>query len=167
MSELVVRLAEPRDDAAVGELLVDAFVTAYAAKMPEVVVGDGRRAELRAMAEKRAEGTVLVAELDGAVIGTVLLYRPGYAKSEAWLPNAADLRQLAVAPAHFGKGYSQALLAEAERVAWSWGADAICLHVRRGAHGLARMYAGRGFMRDPSGDLSYPHVELEAYLKRR
>ena len=36
MSVIRIRLAEPRDDGAVGELLVRAFIEKYSQKMPEV-----------------------------------------------------------------------------------------------------------------------------------
>jgi len=163
---IVVRLAEPRDDHAVGELLVSAFETAYARKMPEVKYDDARRAELRDLPGKRAQGAVLVAEHQGEIAGTVTLFPPGAPRSEAWLANAADLRALAVAPSHFGRGYSRALLEAAESLAWSWKVQAICLHVRRGAQGVARLYEGRGYLRDPAGDLALPTVFLEAYALR-
>jgi ribosomal protein S18 acetylase RimI-like enzyme len=165
--ELKVRLAGAHDDAAVGEILVQGYVTAYARKMPEVVVGDRRKAELRDVAAKRAAATVLVAELDGRLGGTVAIWKPGAPSSEAWLPNAADLRHLAVDPALQGRGLAKPLLDEAERIAREeWKVDAVCLHVRRGNHGVARLYMSRGYVRMPEGDLSYPEVELDAYALR-
>lgn len=163
--ELKVRLARPEDDDAVGEILVDGYVTAYARKMPQVVVGERRRAELRDVAGKRQEATVLVVEHEGRVAGTVAIWKPGSPKSEAWLPNAADLRHLAVDPKLQGKGLSKALLDEAERIAFrDWKVAAICLHVRRGNLGVARLYQSRGYLRSPNGDLVYPEVELDAYV---
>jgi ribosomal protein S18 acetylase RimI-like enzyme len=162
-----VRLARSEDDAAVGELLVEGYVTAYARKMPHVVVTERRRADLRDVAGKRASATVLVATLDGRVAGTVALWRPGSPQSEAWLPGAADLRHLAVDPALQGRGLSRPLLDEAERIARDeWRVPAICLHVRRGNVGVARLYQSRGYARDASGDLSFPEVELDAYALR-
>lgn len=167
MSELNIRDARPEDDAAIGELLVDAFVTQYAKKMPEVRYDEDRKNQLRATAEKRREARVLVAELDGKVIGTVAIYPPGAPGSEAWLEDAADLRHLATHPEVHGRGYSRPLLDAAEQLAWDLGAKAICLHVRRGAHGVARLYQHRGFVREPGGDLDKPTVYLEAFLKPR
>jgi len=167
MSDLNIREARSEDDAAIGELLVDAFVTQYAKKMPEVRYDDARKDQLRATAEKRREAHVLVAELDGKVIGTVAVYPPGSPGSEAWLPDAADLRHLATSPEVHGRGYSRPLLEAAEKLAWELGAKAICLHVRRGAHGVARLYQHRGFVREPSGDLDKPSVYLEAFVKPR
>lgn len=162
---LTVREAGPGDDHRVGELLVEAFVTRYAAKMPEVVVDDDRKRELRDVAGKRKVATVLVAELDGKVVGTVALFRPGAPGAEAWLPNTADLRHLAVDVTHHGRGLSGPLLDRAETIARDeWKADAICLHVRRGAVGVARLYTRRGYVRAPLGDFERPTVSLEGYV---
>jgi len=165
IADLVIRPAEARDDAAIGELLVTSFITAYAAKLPEVVYSEARKGELRDVATKRREAIVLVAERADRVIGTVALYPPGAAKSEAWLPNTGDLRQLAVHPDHFGEGLSAPLLDAIEAAAWALGVVGITLHVRRGADGVARMYQRRGYARAPDGDLMLPEVELLAYVR--
>ncbi|MBS2027379.1 MAG: GNAT family N-acetyltransferase [Deltaproteobacteria bacterium] len=166
--DLHIRLARPEDDAAIGDLLVAAFETQYAKKLPEVKYTDERRRELRDVATKRAQGTVLVGELGGEVVGTVTVYPPGVKLSEAWRPRMADLRALGVHTAHFGKGYAQPLLDEAERIAWAWDIDFIGLHVRRGALGVARLYEKRGWIRAPEGDLDLlPLGFLEAYAKPR
>lgn len=164
---MIIREARPADDARIGELLVDAFLSTYARKMPEVVYDDARKNELRDVAAKRARGLVLVAELDGRVVGTVTVFPPGAVSSEAWLPASADLRQLAVAPELHGKGVSRPLMDRAEAVARDeWRTDGICLHVRQGAAGVARFYESRGFRRDPSGDIVKPALTLEAYALR-
>ena len=164
---IAVRRAQPADDHAIGELLVDAYVTGYARKMPEVVVNDQRKADLRAVAAKREIAEVFVAESDGEIVGTVAVFPPGAPGSEAWLPNAVDLRHLATHPRVHGRGYSRALLDEAERYARiELHADAVCLHVRKGNLGVARLYMGRGYVRDPAGDLNLPEITLEAYALR-
>jgi GNAT superfamily N-acetyltransferase len=165
--DILVRLACEADDSAVGELLVDAFVQTYARKMPEVVVTAERKAQLRAVAAKRAVAHVLVAEVEGMLAGTVAVWAPGTAGSEAWRPNAADLRHLAVSLRHRQLGISTRLLDAAEAQAWHWGADAVCLHVRRGAHGVRRLYTARGYLPDPAGDLERPEVSLEALALER
>jgi predicted N-acetyltransferase YhbS len=162
---ILVRLAQARDDEAVGELLVRAFVEKYAVKLPEVIVSDGRKADLRAVAAKRALATVWVAEVEGRVVGTVALWAPGAPGSEAWLPNAVDLRHLAVDASVRGQGVSGQLLDVAEARARELGARHVCLHVRRGAQGVQRLYASRGYVRTPSGDLDKrPEVFLEAMV---
>ena len=167
MSEYVVREATPADDAAIGELLVGAFVGQYARKLPEVVVPEQRRADLRAVAEKRAYARVWVATQGAEIVGTVALWPPGAKGSEAWLPASADLRHLAVAEAHRGGLVSRLLLDAAERWAREHGCACVCLHVRRGASGVARVYERRGYARAPEGDLDKtPEVFLEAFVLR-
>jgi ribosomal protein S18 acetylase RimI-like enzyme len=163
VAEVVVREARPEDDAAVGGILVSGYLTRYAQKMPEVVLTDRRKAELRDVASKRREALVLVAELDGKVVGTVTVWQPGAKASEAWLTEACDLRHLAIDPAMQGRGLSKPLLDEAERRARQMGAKFVCLHVRRGNRGVANLYMGRGYVRAPEGDLDLPEVLLDAY----
>jgi ribosomal protein S18 acetylase RimI-like enzyme len=161
---VVVREARPEDDAVVGEILVAGYLTRYAQKMPEVVLSERRKAELRDVATKRARALVLVAEVDGKVAGTVALFRPGAPESEAWLPEAWDLRHLAVDPAMQGRGLSKPLLDRAEQIARESGARYVCLHVRRGNRGVAELYRSRGYVRAPEGDLDLPEVLLDAYF---
>jgi len=132
--------------------------------MPEVVITDRRKDELRQTAEKRAVAKVWVAERGGVVLGTVALWPNGARGSEAWLPNACDLRHLAVSREARGRGVSKALLDEAERWARGSGAKRVVLHVRRGAKGVRELYERRGYLRDPNGDLDLPEVYLEAFV---
>ncbi|WP_338872381.1 GNAT family N-acetyltransferase [Myxococcus stipitatus] len=164
LGQVVVREARPEDDEVVGELLVEAFISQYAKKFPELVYTEERKRELRDVAARRKVATVMVAELNGEVVGTVALFPPGAPGSEAWLPNAADLRGLATSVKMHGKGLGRPLLDAAENLARSWGVEAICLHVRLGVEGVARMYMNRGYLREPAGDMVLPSVSLEAYV---
>jgi GNAT superfamily N-acetyltransferase len=147
--------------------LIDAYVTQYARKMPEVVVDENRKKDLRNVAEKRRMGTVLVAELDGKIAGSVTILPPGAPRSEAWREKMADLRMFGIDLNYRGQGIAGVLLDEAERVVREdWKCPSLGLHVRRGAHGVADIYMKRGFQRDPSGDLDkLPEIFLEAYVK--
>lgn len=157
-----LRFAEARDDAAIGELLVTAFVERYARKMPEVVVTESRKRALRDVAAKRAVAKVWVVAEGDEVVGTVALWPPGAPGSEAWLANAADLRHLAVKEGH--PGVAAKLLDAAEQWAREHGCAAVCLHVRRGATGVRALYERRGYRRAESGDLDQrPEVFLEAF----
>ncbi len=166
VNRAIIREARPEDDFAIGELLVDAYITKYAQKMPEVVYTEERKRALRDVASKRAAAAVLVAEVDGEVAGTVALFPPGAPDSEAWTPNTADLRHLATAVRYHGAGLSRPLLDAAENLARKWGVDAVALHVRKGNLGVADMYRKRGYVRTPEGDLELPTVSLEAYMLR-
>jgi predicted N-acetyltransferase YhbS len=162
----IIRKARPEDDVAIGELLVDAYITQYAKKMPEVVYTDERKRALRDVAPKREVASVLVAEVAGEVAGTVAIFPPGAPGAEAWTPNTADLRHLATAVRYHGSGLSRPLLDAGEEVARQWGVEAVALHVRRGNQGVATLYQRRGYVRAPEGDLDTPTVYLEAYLLR-
>lgn len=160
----VVRDAAAKDDHAIGELLVAAFERTYARKMPEVVMGEARRAELRDVKAKREVAKVWVYEREGKVIGTVAVWPSGAARTEAWISGAVDLRHLAVDEEHRGGDVSKKLLDSAEAHARAIGAPAVCLHVRRGAVGVRKLYESRGYQRRPEGDLDFlPEVFLEAF----
>jgi predicted N-acetyltransferase YhbS len=159
-----VRTARPGDDERIGALLVEAFVSTYALKMPEVVVTEARKDDLRKVEHKRETASVLVAEQDQEIIGTVTLLKPGDPSSRAWTPNTGDLRYFAVSPRFQGKGVSLPLLESIVNVARERKLSAICLHVRRGAHGVGRFYQKFGFKRDLRGDSDLPEIYLEAYL---
>src|SRR4051794_8850725 len=134
MTSIQIRQAIPQDDSRIGELLVESFVSTYARKMPEVVVTDSRKRDLRDVAGKRdRNASVLVAELGGEIVGTVTLFPPTDPTSRAWTPNTCDLRYMAVDPAYQGKGIARLLLDEAKNEALRWNTSGICLHVRRGA----------------------------------
>ena len=111
MPEYAIRFATDADDHAIGELLVDAFEKTYARKLPEVVMSDRRRGELRAVAEKRKVAKVWAATAGDDVVGTVAVWPAGAKGSEAWLPNAACLRHLAVSETHRSSGLSSQLMA--------------------------------------------------------
>ena len=166
MSAIRIRPAEPRDDVATGELLVRAFVSNYALKMPEVVITEQRKSDLRAVAAKRAVAQVWVAEREGQVVGTIAAWAVGAKGSEAWLPGAVDLRHLAVDASAQGLGVSGMLMDVAEGWARGQGATAMCLHVRRGVKGVRQLYERRGYVADPKGDLDLlPDVYLEALYR--
>jgi GNAT superfamily N-acetyltransferase len=166
-TNLRIREALAADDVALGDLLVRAFTAQYARKLPEVRLSPERLADLRDQADKRASATIFVAELDGRVVGTVAMYPWGSPRSEAWIPGAADLRFLAVDVEFQGRGLSGPLLEETERCARIWGVPAICLHIRRGAQGVSRLYQSRGYVRDEDGDRDLgPRIFLEAYVLR-
>ena len=166
-SGIIIREATAADDAAVGELLVRSYAEQYARKLPDAKLSAARTEDLRNQAEKRVTGTILVAEHERRVVGTLALFPWGHARSESWIPGAANLRYFAVAAAFRGRGLSGRLLDVAEGHARSSGAPAICLHVRQGADGVGRIYLSRGYQRDAAKDLDHrPEVFLEAYFLR-
>jgi len=164
---VIIREATAADDAATGELRVRAYGRRYAEQ--GIAVPEGRWADLRDAAATRAQATVLVGEEAGRLVATVALYPPGTKDNESWIENAVDLRFFAIDPELQGRGFSKAILDAAEEWVWRAGYNTICLHVRREAKGIARIYEARGYRRDPHGDFVVERgdVHLEALFKRR
>lgn len=164
-TEVIVRRARPEDDAILGELMVEAFVGAYARKMPEVVVTEQRKRDLRDVASKRDSAAVLVAEVPGAgIVGTATLFRAGTPGGRAWIPGATELRYVSVVESWRGKGVADRVLEAAAAQAREWNASAICIHVRKGAHGVARFYERLGYRRESAADIDLlPEIFLEAF----
>lgn len=162
---IIVRPATAKDDAAAGELLVEAFVVQYGKKMPEVVVTEARKSDLRAVAERREVGRVLVAEVEGALAGTTTVFPPGHPSSRTKDRTAAEMRYMAVGLGFVGTGVASRLLAAAEAEAKRYGATALALHVRRGAIGVGRFYEKHGYQRAVADDCDLPDIFLEGYRK--
>jgi GNAT superfamily N-acetyltransferase len=122
---------------------------------------------LHAALSSDAGVTRIVAELDGAVIGSAALYEPG---SEAYGDLASrapwpEVRLVAVDPAQRGRGIARALVAECARRARASGASWLGLHTSRTMAAAKRLYEGMGFVRDPASDFQPPGAELvEGYL---
>lgn len=159
-----IRTASGLDDDEIGDLLVRTFSATHAAKLPHAIPSPARVAELRDVKSRRENGRVIVLELGYRIIGTFALIRPESKMSDSWLVNGATLRCVAVDPEFHGLGFSAALLAESEELARSWGVDYICLHVQQGAHGVAKLYEGRGYRREPRGDLQAHELTIEGYF---
>lgn len=156
-------------DQRIGELLIESYLSTYAKKMPEVVLTERRLNDLRSVAQKRADGALFILmnepfKATSDLIGTVTLYPPSYSATEAWLSNHADLRYFVIDPKNHGQNLSKLLIETCIEQAKKWKCEGICIHVRRGAHGLARMYEKFGFKRKPEGDLDFlPEIFLLGY----
>lgn len=96
----------------------------------------------------------IVAEQNGSIIGSVLLYPPeanAYA-STAMSTSYPEVRFLAVLPEARGRGIGNALMNECERRAREQGAKAIGLHTMDAMRAAIRMYERMGFVRTPETD---------------
>jgi predicted N-acetyltransferase YhbS len=102
--------------------------------------------DLRDVASRAQEATVLVAEEDGRIVGAVGLYP----RSEVWPEGWAGIRVLAVSPAHRRRGIGRALVEECIRRADALGAKAIGLHTVGFMAGASELYASLGFRRLPA-----------------
>jgi ribosomal protein S18 acetylase RimI-like enzyme len=145
---VVVRAVTPADYARVGELTV----AAYAALPVDHLFG-GYDEHIRAVAERCESAEVLVAELDGRVVGAVT-----YASDpdSPWLewsePGEAQIRLLAVDGTAQGHGIGEALVracidrAREQRLT-------ILLHTTNHMPTAQRLYARMNFTRRPDRDV--------------
>ena len=139
----------------------------YSALMPAEHWEAYRRDMLAALNE---EGTAerIVAERDGAIEGSVLLYPAG---TVVRIPDGGTVRRdqpevrlLAVAPAARGRGIGRALIDECARRARRSGASVLALHTTDMMRVAVRMYERMGFVRAP--ELDYrpaPGVVVKGY----
>jgi predicted N-acetyltransferase YhbS len=156
MGDLLIRGARDSDRDAIRELTLAAYQE-YAALMPLHWEGY-RQGILQALAEvKPAEQ--LVADLDGVIVGTVLLYpagsvfttRGGKTVTLTW----PEIRLLAVAPSARGGGVGATLVRECIRRAQRSGAGALTLHTTDLMRSAMRLYERLSFVRAPELDF-YP-----------
>jgi ribosomal protein S18 acetylase RimI-like enzyme len=155
VNAVTVRAATPADHVRIGDVLVDAYLAAG-------VMAEGYDTVLRDVATRAEHTDMLVAELDGTVVGTVAIAHDlgPYAEAQA-TKDELEFRMLAVDPAVQGAGVGTALL------------DAVLvigIRKRRGSLVLSTldtnvkardMYARRGFRRVPERDFSpVPGVDL-------
>src|SRR4051812_26448129 len=157
---LNIRDARADERAAIRALTLAAYAE-YATIMAPTAWAGLRQALLSGLA---AEGAVerIVAEQEGALVGSVMLYSPtasayGDAVVGAGLP---ELRLLAVAAAARGQGVGTALVEECMWRARRVGASALGLHTSESLQAAIRMDERMGFVRAPEGDFQPSGAEL-------
>jgi ribosomal protein S18 acetylase RimI-like enzyme len=156
---MVIRDVLPDEYATVGELVVDV----YRSIIPGL---DGYAGELRDVAGRIGAGVLVwVAEVDGALAGTVS-YVPGpgpYAEFEN--PLGAGIRMLAVLPEFQGRGIGEALVRACIERARADGRERVYLDTTEWMETAQRLYRRIGFKRAPELDWEpAPSVTLTAYV---
>ena len=149
MVEVVVREARPDEYDEVGKLAVAAYRT-----LPDASVSGSYEPSLRDVAGRARSSVVLVATLDGRLVGTAT-YVPGPGPLEELTdPDAASIRMVGVRPDVRGRGVGRALIqaciAEARRA----GRRRIRLSTRTVMTAAQGMYEDLGFRREPADDWS-------------
>jgi GNAT superfamily N-acetyltransferase len=143
---MVIRDVRPGEYATVGELVVDV----YASIIPDL---DGYADELRDVAGRIGAGVfVWVAEIDGALAGTVS-YVPGLGPyAEFSDPRGAGIRMLAVLPGFQGRGVGEALVRACLDRARADGRKRVYLDTTEWMDAAQRLYLRIGFERAPQLD---------------
>jgi GNAT superfamily N-acetyltransferase len=149
MHETRLRDAREGERGALLALTLAAYAE-YAATMPADAWREYREGIARTLADARPARQI-VAERDGAIVGTVLLYPAG---TRLTRPDGGEivfrwpeLRLLAVGPEERGRGVGGALVGECIRRARAAFADAVTLHTTDFMPVAMRMYEGMGFVR--------------------
>jgi GNAT superfamily N-acetyltransferase len=165
MNRLRVRDARSDDRGAIETVTLAAYEQ-YAALMP--AHWEGYRQNILATLAAAEPEAQIVAEEEGRIVGTVLLYpagsvmaRPGGGSITLAEP---EVRLLAVAPAARGRGVGVALMHECVRRARQSGAAALTLHTSDIMQAAMRLYERLGFRRAPELDIqAAPGVTIKGY----
>ena len=137
----------------------------YAAVMPPPR-WEGYRENILATLTEIAPAQHIVAEKEGVIIGSVLLYPPGTAFStpDEGPLTCPEVRLLAVAPEARGQGIGTGLMKECIRRARRLGAPCLNLHTTDMMKVAMRMYERMGFVRAPELDFHPdPSITVKAY----
>jgi GNAT superfamily N-acetyltransferase len=162
---LHIRDARSEDRGAIEAVTLAAYEQ-FAALMP--AYWEGYRQNILATLADAPLDAQIVAEEEGRVVGTVLLYpaggvmaRPGGGSiTLAW----PEVRLLAVAPEARGRGVGAALMSECIRRARQSGAAALTLHTTDVMQSAMRLYERLGFRRAPELDIQLaPGVTVKGY----
>jgi ribosomal protein S18 acetylase RimI-like enzyme len=114
------------------------------------------------------ESDLIVAELDGRLVGCVTLYLDASrVMPEVWPSGSAVIRLLAVHPAYRNRGIGRALMEECISRCRQANITAIGLHTTEIMNVARRMYERIGFVRVPQSDFHpAPNVTVMAYRLR-
>jgi GNAT superfamily N-acetyltransferase len=162
--KLKIRRARREDRDAARRITLSAFQQ-YADLMPPSRWEGYRENILATLADPRPAQHI-VAEKEGVILGSVLLYPPGTAFStpEEGPLTCPEVRLLAVAPEARGRGIGAALMREVIREARRMGTGCLNLHTTDMMQVAMRMYERRGFVRVPKLDFHpAPGITVKAY----
>jgi GNAT superfamily N-acetyltransferase len=163
-NKLKIRNARSEDRDAARKITLSAFQQ-YAAVMPPPR-WEGYRENILATLTGVALAQQIVAEKEGIIVGSVLLYPPGtaFSTSEEGPLACPEVRLLAVAPEARGQGIGTALMQDCILRARSFGAICLNLHTTDMMQVAKRMYERMGFVRVPELDFHPdPSVTVKAY----
>ena len=151
-----VRAARPNEHDAIVALLLDAN-REYRAVLPARVFYAYMQ-NLRELVADAVARELMVAELNGHILGTIA-FHPDASRQSWGLPKGwAGLRALAVDPTARGRGIGRQLAEACVLRAWRIGAPVACLHTSAFHRAARRLYQGMGFVRSPDHDLNVSDV---------
>jgi ribosomal protein S18 acetylase RimI-like enzyme len=156
---MIIRGVRPSEYETAGELTVEAYRTLADA------ASAAYERELRDIAGRRASSEILVADVDGRIVGCVTFVDGLTALSEVDDPDAASVRMLGVAAEARKRGVGEALMRECIDRARRSGRRRVRLHTLPSMTSAQRLYERLGFRRDPDHDWSpAPDILLLGYV---
>ncbi len=164
-NKLKIRDARAEDRDAALKVTLSAFQQ-YADVLPPPRWEGYHENILTTLSEDVPPAMQIVAEKEGIIVGSVLLYPPGAAFSTPEEGNLTcpEARLLAVAPEARGLGIGTALMQECIRRARSLGASCLNLHTTDMMQVAMRMYERMGFVRAPELDFHPdPSITVKGY----
>ena len=149
-----VRAVDADEHRRVGDLTVEAY-----AALPVDHLWGGYDDHIRAVAERLEQADVLVAEVDGRVVGAVTYVSDPESPWREWSePGEAQIRLLAVDTGVQGRGIGEALVGACIARAREQQMT-ILLHTTNHMPAAQRLYARMGFTRRPDRDVHDFEVE--------
>jgi ribosomal protein S18 acetylase RimI-like enzyme len=158
---LHIRDARPEEHDLIRDLTLRAYAEYARTMTPEAWVGL-QRAVMDGLANLAEKGCI-VAERDGQLVGSVLLYKAGVAAYGAeWsaVTMHPEVRLLAVPPEARGLGVARALMSECIRRAREAGSPFLGLHTSRSMRAALALYQTMGFERATELDFTVEGSEL-------
>lgn len=156
----VVRDFLPSDSAQVNTLALRAFEQFKSSYQD----WPGFRAKIGNMSALADVGEIVVAEVEGQIVGAVAYVSPSTPKAEFFRPEWPIMRMLVVAPDFRGRGIGHILAQECLRRAKRDGASFIALHTSKLMQVALPMYQRMGF-KWVSGTPAIHGVEYGVYVK--
>jgi ribosomal protein S18 acetylase RimI-like enzyme len=155
---LEVRVAAASELDAAGELVARTY-------LDEGYADEDYADVLRDAAGRAADAAVLVALLDGQVVGTVTFALGGTEHAHRAAEGEAEIRMLATLPQARGHGAGTALTEACVARAREAGCSAVRLSTQETMRAAHRIYERLGFLRTPERDWSpVPDVDLLTYV---
>jgi hypothetical protein len=147
-----LRPALIKDDAAIGDFLLEVFESKQKEVNPNHEDNRERIMDLLNVKSRRENGVVMVFEMGYQIVATFALIHPDSSLNEAWLPRSTLLRCVAVKKDFHRLDLSKVILTEADRISLQFGAERCCLHVNVNAPNVAKVYEKHCYQRDERGD---------------
>ncbi len=146
----IVRPAEPSELVAVIDVLRAAH-SEFAAALPASVYA-AYLANVLDVYSRLAASELLLAELEGRIVGTITLYPNASDEGWDWPSHWAGIRAVGVAPHARGHGIGRQLAEAAIARARELDKAAVCLHTAHFMRAAVPLYESLGFRRCPDYD---------------